>query len=124
MTKVFVRGLEVYAYHGVSTEEQILGHRLKINLSAEVNQNAWISDDVEQTVNYAELARVASEVAGSGPFRTLEKLATEISRGVFRLGKRVESLEVEISKIAPPIHFIAEEVGVRMVFDRPHRRTD
>ena len=53
---IFLQNLRVYAYHGVSPQEQLVGNEYTIDLRLQVDfQQATITDDVTDTVNYAEV---------------------------------------------------------------------
>ena len=56
MDKVYVEGMEFYGYHGVFEEENKLGQRFKVDLTAELDlSKAGKTDDLSYTINYAEL---------------------------------------------------------------------
>lgn len=63
MDKVFVEGMEFYGYHGVFKEENKLGQRFKVDLITELDlSKAGQTDDLEQTINYAELYHVCKDI--------------------------------------------------------------
>jgi dihydroneopterin aldolase len=110
---VFVKRLEVYAFHGVSDAEQTVGHRYLIDISIEVSGSAPLTDDIDQTVDYAEVATIATEVCRDRHYRTLERLASAIADSLLEL-PAAQALEITISKPLPPMAHIAGEAGITL----------
>jgi 7,8-dihydroneopterin aldolase/epimerase/oxygenase len=115
---IFVRGLEIYAYHGCAAAEREIGHRFRIDLAVEVGDHAGADDDLGSTVDYAELARIAEQVMLREKRMLVEVLANEIAEAIFERWNLVSSLELTIAKPAPPAPMIAESVGVRLKRNR------
>jgi dihydroneopterin aldolase len=116
MTTVYVKGLEFYAFHGVTEEERAVGHRLRLSISAEVEETAGKSDLVHETLDYGKLASFALEVASRSQSRTLEHVVDRLGEAVLMRFPICVSVEVELEKIAPPLPFTIEAVGVRRRF--------
>lgn len=111
---VFVRGLEVYAFHGFTDDERTVGHRFRVDIEVEVADESGAGDDVESIVDYTALATIAREVLEGGESRLIEPLAIRICDEVLAQHPRADSVEVSIEKIAPPMPMIAESVGVAL----------
>src|SRR5437016_4674805 len=112
MYTVVIRGLEFYAHHGVSDEEQAIGHRYKVDLDLEVDGTADETDDVAGTVDYGAAAQKAIAIAQGRQHRTVEKLAKTIADGLLQEFASIQSLTVTVIKRLPPAPVIAEEAGV------------
>lgn len=68
--------MEFYGYHGVFTEENKLAQRFKVDLTAELDlSKAGQTDDLEQTINYAELYHVCKDIVEGEPVKLVETLA-------------------------------------------------
>lgn len=113
MTKVHVRGLECYAYHGVPDEEQVIGHRYLIDIEAEVAETACVNDQISGTVNYVDLAQAALVVMKEQN-RTVEHVASRVADAVLSLDQRIDAVTVKIEKPLPPAPIIAAAVGVTL----------
>ncbi|MCW5936072.1 MAG: dihydroneopterin aldolase [Fimbriimonadaceae bacterium] len=122
MAEVFVRGLEFYAFHGVSGAEQAIGHRFRAAVSVKLEPNAAVSDDVRETVDYGALAAFALKLSAESRFRTLEAFANAYCDAVLEAFPAVEEVDIEIEKVAPPLPVIAESVGIRMGKKRQQAR--
>lgn len=85
MDKVYVEGMEFYGYHGVFKEENKLGQRFKVDLTAELDlSKAGQTDDLEQTINYAELYHVCKDIVEGEPVKLVETLAERIADTVLK----------------------------------------
>ena len=114
MYTVFVQGLEFYAYHGVSAEEQKIGHRYLAEVRIEVDGRADANDEIKNTVDYVSVAESVIEISGAQRFRTLEKLASTIAEEVLKRHKLVQNVWISLAKPLPPGAIIAETVGVEL----------
>ena len=113
--RIYINGLELYAYHGATEEEQTLGHRYICSLELEVDlSQASQSDSLGDTVNYGEIAVVIEEVVRSEQNRLLEKLSKQIVDKLFLRFPTLSSVRVKLGKRFPPMPFIVEEAGVEI----------
>lgn len=118
MYEVVVRGLHAYGYHGVSENEQALGHRLTLDLTVWVEGGAPTSDSVRDTVDYIRLAETALQASSERKYRTLEALARSIGDKTLLAFPMVYKVEVRAMKPLPPAPVIADSVGVTMTVER------
>ena len=102
-----------YAYHGVLPEEKKLGQPFLVSLELFVDlQKAGETDDLDNTVNYADVYETVKAVM-EGPSRhLLESLAETIAARV--LHGPVKGVVVEIKKPAPPIPASLSHVSVKI----------
>ncbi len=121
---VEVRGLSIYTHHGVSDAEQEIGQRLEIDVSFDVPDcDAVLTDRLEDTINYSEVADIVALAATERSYRTLERLGHVIAE---RLAERYgcESVRVRAAKPEPPIPLAIEEVAVEVVRSRGSEAED
>ena len=107
--KVFLKGMEFFAYHGVNKEEKILGQRFKVDVEFETDD--IIRDSIDDTVSYSNVYRLVKEIVEKQNFNLLESLAKKIGDEILALNK-INEVTVRVSKISPPIKGILEEAGV------------
>ncbi|KGL53888.1 MULTISPECIES: dihydroneopterin aldolase [Porphyromonas] len=97
--------LEFYSFHGVLEQERVVGAHYLVSLSVSGSfEDAMRNDSIEDTVNYAELHRIAQEEMAS-PSDLLEHVVYRI---LARIGdmdsrKQIKEATVSITKKAPPI---------------------
>ncbi len=109
--QVFIRDLEFYAYHGVSAEERAVGHRYLVSCWVQLSGSADATDDVYDTVDYGALAGVLQGVILGSACFTVERLGALCCEAVLDAFPLAHSVKVSVSKIAPPMPFVAKEAG-------------
>ncbi len=73
---VELRGLSIYTHHGVSEAEQEIGQRLEFDVMFDVPDcDAVLTDRVEDTIDYGDVADIVALAATERSYRTLERLA-------------------------------------------------
>jgi len=116
---VEISGLSVYTHHGVDEAERKVGQRLVFDVSFEVgSSDAILTDNVEDTVDYADAAQQILLAAQERSYRTLERVWAMVAD---RLMDRyeAESVSVRASKPEPPMPLSVEEVSVEVRKERP-----
>lgn len=113
-TKIILENLKIHAYHGVLPEEKIIGTYFIIN--AEFQADLWKAaetDDLEDTINYAEINEVLHEEM-KVPSQLLEHVIGRIFR---RLGNDFPQLtyaKIRLTKTNPPMQGEMHGVSVEM----------
>ncbi len=116
---ISIEGLEFYAFHGVPDAEQTIGHRYKVDARLSVDtRQAGASDDVADTVNYADVAARLIAVGTGSQFRLLERLADQMAAAIFEHFVQVQAINLRVSKPLPPMNAIAASVGVEITRQR------
>jgi dihydroneopterin aldolase len=103
--------LVLFGHHGYLEAERRLGQRFLVDLWVEVDDAAASSDDIDQTVDYRQLAELVREVF-SGPERLLlEALAGAVVDGVIERFPSVKGVRVRVRKpdvvLDPPVEHAA-----------------
>src|SRR5687767_5029249 len=103
MGKISLEGLEFHAYHGVYPHERDSGNWFEVDIEVEADftQGAK-TDELAGTVNYEtlfEIAKAEMEV----PSKLLETVAANIVDRVLAKLHAVQSVNVKIDKLNPPI---------------------
>lgn len=100
---ISLNDIRLFAYHGVLPDERTLGAWFRVSISVEANiQQAIDNDDLDGTVNYAEMASVIKEEM-EVPSRLLEHVAGRISRRIMDEFQTIEQLTLTVHKEHPPI---------------------
>lgn len=118
MDKIYIKGLRVYAYHGVKPEEKEKGQPfiLDITLYTDVSE-AGKSDRLEDTVNYSKVAKRAVAVMQDGKVDLIERAATRVADMVLREFP-VEQVMVCLKKPRAPIAADFDYVAVEITRSR------
>ncbi|WP_234735015.1 dihydroneopterin aldolase [Tellurirhabdus bombi] len=103
MGTIALEGLEFFAYHGFSDEEQKIGNKYSVDITVATDfTEAARQDRLSMTVNYEELYRITLAVM-QRPARLLEHIAHSICEEIRNRYPAIESVEVSVSKFNPPI---------------------
>ena len=110
--KISLTGVSGTGYHGVFEQEKREGQIFRVDVEVTTDFSAAVkSDDVRDTVNYAELANIAHSAITGEPFDLIEKLADLIARECLDIAG-VTSATVTVHKPHAPIEVPFENVSV------------
>jgi 7,8-dihydroneopterin aldolase/epimerase/oxygenase len=111
-------GLSLYTHHGVEDAERRVGQRLVFDLTFEVGQcDAVVTDDVDDTIDYADVCQQVALAAQERSYKTLERLCSAVAdRMIDRYG--AEAVTVRATKPEPPIPLPVQEVSVEVWKER------
>ncbi len=116
---ILIQGLEFYAYHGASDQEQAVGHRYLVDARLNVDTRpAGASDHLADTVSYSKVARRIVEVGTGTSYRLLEALAAQITDTVLAEFVPVCTIWLRVQKICPPMNAIVASVGIEITRSR------
>ena len=74
--RIRLRGLQFFAYHGVMDEEKTLGQRFFVDVDLMRDLSlAGQSDQVQDTINYAEVYQVIKLIVTEERYHLIERLA-------------------------------------------------
>lgn len=117
MDRLRLTGIEVFAHHGVLPEEKQIGQRFLIDLLIELDINpAERSDDVSDTIDYADLAAKVHELVAGNRWNLIETVA-ERTADLVLSHPRAQAVEVTVHKPDAPIPVGFGDVSVMV-----HRR--
>ncbi len=110
MFTIRLHKLIFFAYHGVHTEETIVGTKFEVSAQitfAETKKVEILTDTLNYVNVYAIIKNHFSE-----PVPLLETLAQNISEEIYKVDDRITSINITIDKLnAPIINFIGT-VGI------------
>jgi len=111
MGKIKLEGMEFFSYHGCFKEEQIIGAKYLVDLVVETDTSrAEVSDRLHDTVNYAALYSVVKEEMALKSF-LIEHVAYRITERLRSSFDNITSIDLEISKVNPPVGGKMKEVS-------------
>ena len=103
-TKIELKGLEFFAYHGVLPEEVRLGQQFSVDVVLSLDPDMQFeSDAVESTVNYAEVFALVEAIFTGERFNLIERAAEAIAERVLADFERVREVGVTVRKPAAPL---------------------
>lgn len=100
---VCLNKVRFHANHGVLPQERTTGGEFVVSLRVKyLFEKAIESDNVEDTLNYAELFDIINKEMQK-PSCLLEHVAGRIGKSIFEAMPSVRSVDVSVAKISPPI---------------------
>ncbi|MGV3463944.1 MAG: dihydroneopterin aldolase [Heyndrickxia sp.] len=115
MDKIYLNELEFYGYHGVLAEENRLGQRFRVSLVLELDlSRAGKSDDLNDTVSYAEVYEICKDIVEGKPYRLLEAVADKIATSILECHPLIARTTVKVIKPDPPIPGHYQSVAVEI----------
>jgi dihydroneopterin aldolase len=116
MSKISIADLEVFFCVGVTDEERAKPQRLLISVDMAVDFSvAAVSDRIEKTINYQEVANDVLKYGDGRNWKLIEKLATNLAEFILARYKP-QGVTVEIKKFVIPQ---ARHVAVSVTKLRP-----
>src|ERR1051325_2598974 len=118
MGVIKITGIKLYAYHGCFPEENIIGGDYIVDVTIEADfEEAAINDDLSKTVDYDIVYAIVKEEMKISS-KLIEHVARRIAVSLIHKIEQIESTEVIVTKINPPVNGEVEKVSALYV----HRR--
>ena len=115
MDKIYLNKMEFYGYHGVFPEENRLGQRFIVDLTASIDLlKAGQTDNLDYSVNYAELYQICQAIVEGSPFQLIESVAEAIASAILNQFTVIKEITVKIIKPDPPIPGHYQSVAVEI----------
>ena len=113
MDKIVIKDLEIFAYHGVLPEEKRQGQTFIVTVELFLDlHDAGASDDLGETVNYADVCDTISRVMTEEKYNLIEA-AAESMAGTILLGyEKVKTVHIMLCKPEAPINMTFDTVYI------------
>lgn len=119
MDQIQIRGLEIYAWHGVGLEEKQKGQPFVLDVDMECNlKKAGQTDDLGDTINYAAVVEEISQVMRDGSCDLIERAASRVAEAILKMDVRICRVRVLLKKPEAPIQANFDYVAVEITRER------
>lgn len=114
MGKIILKNIRTYSYHGCLIEESKIGsdYRIDLTVTTDLSKSAQ-SDNLHDTADYVLLNRIVVEEMAIRS-NLLEQVAQRIINRILKEETRINSVNVAVSKLNPPIGGDVEAVTIEM----------
>ena len=113
-TKIRLKNIQLYGWHGVSNKEKQVGQQFEIDVEVRAILNSDIvTDDIRQTVNYSDLYDSIVRLFSDKKYNLIETLANKMSLSILKQFD-VKACKVIIRKPNAPINGILDSVEVEV----------
>lgn len=107
--KITINRLRVHACHGVLPLERIVGQDFEVTLRIDTDYDG--SDNLDATINYADVCAVIKREMQT-PSALIEHAATRLVIALRKAFPKINTGELTLAKLAPPMPFDVESVAV------------
>lgn len=116
MGKIRINNLKFYTKNGVLKEERVLGQQLEIDVELTMDiTKAGKTDDVKDTVSYAEVNDRIQERLENNSFDLMEAVASAILDDIENdHGEKLEKALIRIRKYSVPMPGIFDNIEIEM----------
>ena len=113
MDRITIRGLEVFANHGVFPEEKKLGQKFLVDCILYLDlRPAGKCDDLTKSVNYGEVCGFITEFMQKNTFDLIETCAEGLAAEILNRFPPVRAIDLEVKKPWAPVGLPVEDVSV------------
>ena len=111
--QIRVTGIKAFGYHGVLPHEATEGQEFIVDLLVTLDLRAVsLSDDLTQTINYADLAQIAHDNIVGDRVQLIERLAGRIAEEISSAYSQITSVSVTVHKPHAPVTLDFEDISV------------
>ena len=108
-----ISGIEAKGFHGVLEKERKRGQKFLVDVEFHLSLRN-LNDQLNKTVNYAEVAQVAKNLITGEPRQLIESLAEDIAKQILKEFKKIKKVKVIVHKPNAPIPLKFKDVTVEI----------
>jgi dihydroneopterin aldolase len=106
-------GVTAKGFHGVFESERKRGQKFIVDVELRLNLSK-LNDDLDNTVNYAQVAMVIKDQITGEPQNLIETLAENIAVKILRDFTKISSVKVTVHKPKAPIGLRFKDIQVEI----------
>jgi dihydroneopterin aldolase len=108
-----IKGIKSFGYHGVFKSENIAGQDFFVDVSLELDLiRPSVSDNVADTVNYAEITDLVIQEVTGDRVALIEKLAGRIADRIKNNYPQIVTVSVTVHKPQAPVNAQVTDISV------------
>lgn len=113
MDIISIDNLEIYAHHGVFTEENVLGQKFLVSVKLFMDcSKAARLDDIDYSVDYSKICYFIKKLMEEKNYKLIEAVAYNIASGILLQCPLVRKVHVDVKKPWAPIMLPVDTVSV------------
>lgn len=116
MEEIVIKGLKIFAYHGVNPEETENGQEFELDVTMFADLSvARKTDNLEDTINYAKARKIIYAAMCDKPYKLIERAADEVATRLINSFDKLKRVEVLLKKPNAPMSCKFDYVAVKVV---------
>ncbi len=113
MDKITIKGLNLFAYHGVNPEEKEKGQNFILDIDYYLDSSvSCLTDEIDQTVSYAKVVKCVRRVFTSRKYNLIERAAQVVAEAIISEFEPVIRVDVTLKKPEAPVNADFEYMAV------------
>ena len=117
--QIFLTGIAAFGYHGLFDHERQNGQDFFVDVALTVDLSAASkSDEIQDTVNYAEITNLVVKHITTDPVNLIEKLAGRIADQILEDHVKVSLVTVTVHKPQAPVAAVLKDIAVQVTRKR------
>jgi dihydroneopterin aldolase len=118
-TTIIINELSCILHIGVSDEERKETQKILLDLEIDVNTNAHVTDNIEETVSYSSIQKeIREQIIKHKEYKLLESLGNDITTHLLQKFPKIIQVKCTCSKPNIAKKYNAKKVGVKIVRSR------
>lgn len=115
MNKIIIKGLKIFAFHGVNPEEKDEGQEFELDITmlADIS-SACKNDDLTKTINYAKAAKIIIRAMTEKKFNLIEKAGDYVAENLMREFDMLQEVTILLKKPNAPMKATFDYVAVEI----------
>lgn len=119
MDKITIKGLKLFAYHGVNPEEKQNGQTFILDIDYYVNTaKACHNDSIDDTVSYAKVVKAAREVFTAEKYDLIERAAQVVADRLLDDFEEIFKVDITLKKPEAPVNAEFDYMAVSITRER------
>jgi len=115
MDEIYIKGLKIFAYHGVNPEETENGQEFELDITMYADlSSARKSDDLNDTINYAAARKIINSAMTDKPYKLIERAAEVVADSLLNAFEKLMKVDVTLKKPNAPMSAIFDYVAVKI----------
>ena len=115
MDKINIRNLELFAKHGVYSEENALGQKFVVSAVLYMDlRSAGKSDELEESLDYGKACYIIKNFVEKNTFKLIEAVAENLAEKLLIENSALQGVKLEIKKPWAPVAMHLETVSVEI----------
>ena len=111
--QIHVTGIKAFGYHGVLPHEAVEGQEFIVDLALSLDLSAASrSDNLDETVKYADLAQIVHDNIVGERVQLIERLAGQIADQIKSSYPQIDSISVTVHKPHAPVTLDFDDISV------------
>ncbi len=115
MDIIHINDIKAFGYLGVLPEENVLGQWFHVDLKIFIDlSKAGKTDALEDTHSYVEIVQATKQLIQTKKYKLIESLADAVATHALESDRRIQQINVKVTKPTPPIPEFGGTVAVEI----------